>query len=112
VDVDLSRLEDLGDLTGRKVIVRCDLKTAPMLGKKAGISVIQVSGTKHFTYPMDVRQAPFNDNNVRMALKHGINWPMHLLMASSSTPSSPMCRSCCVVCALRWTASTRFIWVF
>ena len=54
-------------------IVRCDLKTAPMLEKKAGISVIQVSGTKHFTYPMDVRQAPFNDNNVRMALKHGIN---------------------------------------
>jgi peptide/nickel transport system substrate-binding protein len=54
-------------------IVRCDLKTAPMLEKKAGISVIQVSGTKHFTYPMDVRQAPFNDNNVRMALKHGID---------------------------------------
>ncbi|SVD99248.1 uncharacterized protein METZ01_LOCUS452102, partial [marine metagenome] len=25
VDVDLPRLEDLGDLTGRRVIVRCDL---------------------------------------------------------------------------------------
>ena len=54
-------------------IVRCDLKTAPMLEKKPGISVIQVSGTKHFTYPMDVRQAPFSDNNVRMALKHAID---------------------------------------
>ena len=54
-------------------IVRCDLKTAPMLEKKDGISVIQVSGTKHFTYPMDVRQAPFDDNNVRMALKHAID---------------------------------------
>ena len=44
-----------------------------MLEKKPGISVLQVSGTKHFTYPMDVRQAPFNDNNVRMALKHAID---------------------------------------
>ena len=25
MDVDLPQLEDLGDLTGRKVIVRCDL---------------------------------------------------------------------------------------
>jgi len=54
-------------------IVRCDLKTAELLGKKPGIDVIQTSGTKHYTYPMDVRAAPFDNNDVRMALKLGID---------------------------------------
>ena len=54
-------------------IVRCDLKTAHLLDKKPGISVLQVAGTKHFTYPMDVRQAPFDNNDVRMALKLGMD---------------------------------------
>jgi peptide/nickel transport system substrate-binding protein len=54
-------------------IARCDLKTASLLGKKPGIDVLQTSGTKHYTYPMDVRAAPFDDNNVRMALKLGID---------------------------------------
>lgn len=54
-------------------IVRCDLKTAHLLGKKPGIDVLQVSGTKHYTFPMDVRVAPFDDNNVRMALKLGMD---------------------------------------
>ncbi len=54
-------------------IVRCDLKTAHLLNKKKGISVLQVAGTKHYTYPMDVRQAPFDNNDVRMALKLGID---------------------------------------
>ncbi|MCH8106208.1 MAG: ABC transporter substrate-binding protein [Proteobacteria bacterium] len=54
-------------------IVRCDLKTAHLLDKKSGISVLQVAGTKHYTYPMDVRQAPFDNNDVRMALKLGID---------------------------------------
>lgn len=54
-------------------IVRCDLKTAKLLDRKPGISVLQTEGTKHYTYPMDVRAAPFDDNNVRMALKLGMN---------------------------------------
>jgi peptide/nickel transport system substrate-binding protein len=54
-------------------IVRCDLKTAHLLDKKPGVSVLQVAGTKHYTYPMDVRQAPFDNNDVRMALKLGID---------------------------------------
>jgi len=54
-------------------IVRCDLKTAHLLDRKPGVSVLQVAGTKHYTYPMDVRQKPFDDNNVRMALKLGID---------------------------------------
>ena len=54
-------------------IVRCDLKTAHLLDKKPGVNVLQVAGTKHYTYPMDVRQAPFDSNDVRMALKLGID---------------------------------------
>jgi len=54
-------------------IVRCDLKTAHLLDKKPGVDVLQVAGTKHFTYPMDVRQAPFDNNDVRMALKLGMD---------------------------------------
>ena len=54
-------------------IARCDLKTAKLLGKKPGIDVLETEGTKHYTYPMDVRQKPFDDNNVRMALKLGMD---------------------------------------
>lgn len=54
-------------------IVRCDLKTAHLLGKKPGVNVIETTGTKHYTYPMDVRVAPFDNNDVRMALKLGID---------------------------------------
>jgi peptide/nickel transport system substrate-binding protein len=54
-------------------IARCDLKTASLLEKKPDVNVHQVSGTKHFTYPMDVRAAPFDNQDVRMALKYGID---------------------------------------
>ena len=54
-------------------IARCDLKTASMLEKKPGVSVLQTSGTKHYTYPMDMRQGPFDNKHVRMALKLGID---------------------------------------
>ncbi|MFV2031263.1 MAG: ABC transporter substrate-binding protein [Gammaproteobacteria bacterium] len=54
-------------------IVRADLKTAHLLDRKPGVSVLQVAGTKHYTYPMDVRVAPFDNNDVRMALKLGID---------------------------------------
>lgn len=54
-------------------IARCDLKTADLLEKKPDVDVLQVSGTKHFTYPMDMRAAPFDNNDVRMALKYGMD---------------------------------------
>ncbi len=54
-------------------IARCDLKTAGLLENKPDVDVLQVPGTKHFTYPMDMRAAPFDNNDVRMALKYGID---------------------------------------
>ena len=55
------------------VIDRVDLKTAHLLGRKPGIKVEETTGTKHYTFPMRTDTAPFDDNNVRLALKHAIN---------------------------------------
>ncbi len=52
---------------------RCDLKTVHLLKRNGNITVHQSTGTQHYTIPMITTQAPFNDNNVRMALKHGID---------------------------------------
>ena len=54
-------------------IARCDLKTADLLEKKPDVDVLQVSGTKHFCFPMDITQGPFDNNDVRMALKLGMD---------------------------------------
>ncbi len=55
------------------VIDRLDLKTVGLLGRKPGVSIISVSGNAHYTIPMDTKIGPFDDNNVRQALKYGIN---------------------------------------
>ncbi|MEM6713404.1 MAG: ABC transporter substrate-binding protein, partial [Pseudomonadota bacterium] len=55
------------------VIDRLDLKTVGLLARNKGISIKSVSGNAHYTIPMDTRKAPFDDNNVRQALKYGIN---------------------------------------
>lgn len=52
---------------------RCDLKTVHLLKRNANIEVLAVTGTQHYTIPMITTQAPFDDNNIRMALKHGID---------------------------------------
>jgi peptide/nickel transport system substrate-binding protein len=37
------------------------------------VNILSTTGTQHFTFAMDTRAAPFNDNNVRLALKYAIN---------------------------------------
>ncbi|MCY3983008.1 MAG: ABC transporter substrate-binding protein [Roseovarius sp.] len=54
-------------------IDRLDLKTVGLLGRRPGVKIHSISGTAHYTMPMDVRRAPYDDNNVRQALKYGIN---------------------------------------
>ena len=51
---------------------RVDLKTAHLLARKSGVNVEEVTGTKHYTFPMRTDTAPFNDNNVRLALKYAL----------------------------------------
>ena len=50
-----------------------DLKTLHLLEKAPGIKVLEVGGTRQYTIPMRTDTAPFDNNDVRLALKYGIN---------------------------------------
>lgn len=61
-------------LTGEvDVIDTVDLNTVALLQRAPGIKVLPVAGMQHFVFPMDTRAAPFTDNNVRQALKYGLD---------------------------------------
>ncbi len=55
------------------VMNRADLKTVHLLKRKPGIEIINVTGTKHYTYAMRTNAAPFDDNDVRLAMKYAID---------------------------------------
>ncbi|MRX50423.1 peptide ABC transporter substrate-binding protein [Paracoccus sp. S-4012] len=50
-----------------------DLSTVHLLQRRPGLSIVETTGTAHYTLPMFCDVAPFNDVNVRLALKHAIN---------------------------------------
>lgn len=52
---------------------RCDLKTLHLLENMPGLRVEETVGTMHYTLPMNTTAAPFDDNNIRLALKHAID---------------------------------------
>lgn len=52
-----------------QAFTNADLKTIGLVGKQPGLKVLSVTGNKHCTMPMDVNVAPFDNNDVRMALK-------------------------------------------
>lgn len=54
-------------------ITEPDLKTVHLLGSDPGLEVDEVAGGAHVTIPMFVDQAPFDNNDLRLALKYGIN---------------------------------------
>ncbi len=54
-------------------IDRVDLKTAGLLGRKPNVNIHSVAGTQHYTFAMRTDIAPFDDVNVRRALKHAVN---------------------------------------
>ena len=55
------------------VIDRVDLKTASRLGKTPGIRLEETQGTLHYTYSMWCDAAPFDNPDVRLALKYAID---------------------------------------
>ena len=55
------------------VIDQVDLKTVSLLERAPNVVVLPTTGTQHYTFAMDTRAEPFADNNVRMALKYGID---------------------------------------
>lgn len=54
-------------------MMRCDLKTLNLLKKNPKIKVTETTGYGHYVFPMFTDTPPFNDNNVRLALKYALN---------------------------------------
>ncbi len=52
---------------------RCDLKTVHLLKRNKKIEVLKIDGAQHFTLPMNATVAPFDNNDIRMALKLAID---------------------------------------
>ncbi len=52
---------------------RVDLKTVNLLSRRPNIEVIETVGNQHYTMPMITTEAPYTDNNVRLALKYAVN---------------------------------------
>lgn len=55
------------------VIDRVDLKTVHLLGRTPGIRVEETTGTAHYSIPMRTDMAPFDNNDVRLALKYALD---------------------------------------
>jgi len=55
------------------VISRCDLKTVHLLKRRAGVRVEEATGFLHYTAPMHTNVAPFDNVDVRLAIKHAVD---------------------------------------
>ena len=54
-------------------VVRVDFKIEPLLRANPNVDIFEVTGNQHFTFPMIVNVPPFDDINVRKAIKHAVN---------------------------------------
>lgn len=54
------------------LIDRIDPKTVALMGRNPNISILEKTGTLHYTFPMRVDAAPFDNYDLRMALKLSI----------------------------------------
>ncbi len=52
---------------------RVDIKTVHLLKRVPDVQIVEVTGTKHYTVPMRTDMAPFDNNDVRMAIKYACN---------------------------------------
>ena len=55
------------------VLHRAEVKTLPLLERTPNIAIDERTGTQHYTLPMRCDTAPFDNKDVRLALKHAIN---------------------------------------
>ena len=55
------------------VINRCERKTFHLLSKAPGVQSVVQKGMRHYNFPMRTDMPPFDDNNIRMAMKHAID---------------------------------------
>ena len=54
-------------------INRVDPKTVHLLGRNPSIEILETTGTLHYTFPMRVDQAPFDNYDLRMAVKLSVD---------------------------------------
>ena len=52
---------------------RVDLKTAHLLKRRKGVKIAETSGTQHYTFAMRCDTPPFDNVDVRLALKYAID---------------------------------------
>ncbi len=52
---------------------RCDLKTVHLLKRNKSVRIEQETGTQHYSIPMITTGAPYDDNDVRLALKFAVD---------------------------------------
>lgn len=55
------------------VMNRCDLKTVHLFKRMPGVQVMRQDGFKHFTFAMNTSLAPYNNNDLRLALKYAVD---------------------------------------
>ncbi len=55
------------------LINRCDLKTVQLLARAPGLRIEEATGLLHYTAPMITTSSPYDDNELRLAIKHGID---------------------------------------
>ncbi len=61
-------------MTGQvDTINRIDFKTEALLKANPNLRIQEVTGNQHYSFPMLTDSAPYNDVNVRRALKYGVN---------------------------------------
>ena len=48
-------------------------KTVHLLGRNPSLSILEVTGTLHYTFPMRVTMAPFDNYDLRMAVKLSVD---------------------------------------
>ena len=55
------------------VINRVDFKTEALMKANPNVEIFEVTGNQHYTFPMLTSLSPFENLNVRKALKHAVN---------------------------------------
>ena len=55
------------------IIDRLDPRTTSLMSRDPSIAIHSIAGNQHYTFPMLTNQSPFDDNNVRQALKYAID---------------------------------------
>ncbi len=71
-------------------INQLDFKTVDLLRRNPNLNIVQSAGGQHFTFLMDCTQAPYTDNNIRLAIKHAIDREQLLKTALRGTVASAM----------------------